>query len=105
MIRIRHNEIWLTRGDTALTKLMFCDCCGKEIEPDFQGVFTVKQNYDDAQPLLEKELYRMYLGFEHDDTQSLEPGDYYYDIQLHLGQQVQTVGPYKFHLLSDITND
>lgn len=44
------------------------------------------------------------VNISHETTQGLPYGDYVYDIEVHQKNgEVQTIGPYDYHLLPDVT--
>lgn len=43
------------------------------------------------------------FNFRPEDTDGLAAGTYVYDIEVHTGDDVQTIGPYKYYLMPDVT--
>lgn len=88
------NEIRLTRGDTLKCTILLKDENGKDYIPDEGDVvnFALRHSamnskrtaYKDEEPLIEKEVptSTMLLQLNPEDTESLEFGDYVYDVEI-----------------------
>ena len=97
------NIIRLKRGDTGMMSITVTDeATGEEVK-DYIGKFTLKRELRDNTFALQKVIIAGEIAFEHDDTQTMDFGNYYYDIQITSGGQVQTFGPHLFQLLPDVT--
>lgn len=86
----RHIE--LTRGDTAILSITVD---GYTAQDGDVLRFAMKKRYEDTQPILIKnvDLDAMTFRIEHADTESLEFGEYVFDIELTRGEDVYTVIP------------
>ena len=90
LIVSKYGEIKLTRGDTARLTVTPTIGEGEEKEPyivkeDDVLTFTVKKNYGDIEPLIEKKITGSTMfHFEPKDTKDLAFGKYKYDVQLTL---------------------
>ena len=84
------GEIQLTRGDTARLTAFPTVGEGEEKKPyivqeDDVLTFTVKKNYGDNEPIIEKKITGSTMFyFEPKDTKELAFGKYKYDVQLTL---------------------
>ena len=87
MVRFLNNfGIEATKGDTIKMPFVVVDN-NKAIYQVQSGDiinFGMKQNYSDAECLIEKTIDNetLTLVLEHDDTKNLDVGAYYYDIQI-----------------------
>lgn len=77
----------MTKGDTLRVMLMLEDENGYDYIPEDgdQIRFAMKESYDDAEPLILKEIpiESMILTLEPEDTKNLEaPMQYVYDIEI-----------------------
>jgi hypothetical protein len=97
------NIIRLVRGDTGMMSITVTDEATGEEVTDYIGKFTLKRELRDNVFALQKTIIEGEIAFEHDDTQTMDFGNYYYDIQITSGGQVQTFGPNLFQLLPDVT--
>ena len=84
---IKSNAITLTRGDSFKAQLSLKDSSGAKYKPqDGDSIrFALKKFFKDSYPvLLEKEISTesMVLSLDPEDTNTLDFGTYYYDIQL-----------------------
>ena len=105
MLDINNENISLTRGDTAIIELDITINNQPYIFSDADKIiFSVKQSYDDADYILQRQLTSKYITLNHEDTKSLEAGTYVYDVQISFADgQVVTYGPGKFKLTADVT--
>ena len=81
----KSGEIKLTRGDTARLTVSVADSDGQPytVKNDDVLTLTVKQNYEDETPLIEKVVTGdTTFHIEPNDTKSLAFGKYKYDVQL-----------------------
>lgn len=100
----------MTRGDTFAFGFMVE---GLDNEPLDTAYFTVKSNYDDATPLVQKSLtdgittddnetYKVRIAPA--DTEGLEVGRYYYDLQIGVNGDIYTILKGILDLEKDVTN-
>lgn len=83
MLTVTGNSIFLTRGDSAELTLSLTDSQGSPY--DFSGDtvrFGVKRNAFDAECVIEKTVTDGKITFAPEDTESLEFGDYLYDVEV-----------------------
>ena len=81
----KYGEIQLTRGDTArlTVDITYDDGGAYEVKESDVLTLTVKKNYEDTEPLIEKEVTGSNLfHIKPEDTASLAFGKYKYDVQL-----------------------
>jgi hypothetical protein len=80
------TTITLTRGDTFMALVAIADSDGNAYTPiNGDSIrFAMKSSYEDAEPLLVKEIPidTMKLILDPEDTENLAFGQYVYDIQL-----------------------
>lgn len=100
----------MTRGDTFAFGFMVE---GLESQALATAYLTVKRNYDDATPLVQKTLangittddnitYKVRIAPA--DTASLEVGKYYYDLQIGVNGDIYTILKGILDLEKDVTN-
>ncbi len=95
-----HLNLEMTKGDTLSFGVQIYKL-GQDLETAY---FTVKRNYDDDQYILQKALnngitighidgedYYYVVRVAPEDTEGLEVGKYYYDLQIALNQDVFTI--------------
>ena len=85
LIVSKSGEIKLTRGDTARFTVLLEDDTGKAytVQSDDVVTFTVKKDYADVDPLIEKKVIGgANFHLEPADTKGLAFGRYKYDVQL-----------------------
>lgn len=80
-----HNNIYLTRGDTAIFDIELTDEDG---QPYTMGVdeiiiFSLRKLYDKGQILVQKQSSTPSLSLDTADTKNLSFGNYKYDIYLY----------------------
>ena len=91
MYKVTDNQIYITRGDSAVLNLSiegYTPADGDEIN------FSVKKNCNDRNVLISKSIdpTAMTISITPEDTDSLEFGDYWYDVELRrAGGVVDTV--------------
>lgn len=106
MFSISYDDIYLTRGDTAVINF---NLSNYELQDGDTVLLTVKQSVDTAdiafQKVLDKETNQFVI--EHNDTKNLPYGKYVYDIQLTTAQgQVYTIiKPHRFKIEGEVTWD
>lgn len=109
MLEINGSDIYLTKGDTAhLSVGITNDASGDayEMQPNDTLILTVRKQAYEASPVLLQKTVKgsadIYLAPE--DTASLAPGSYKYDVELRSGQDVYTVVPCsEFVLTPEVT--
>ena len=85
MFRISENEIQITRGDTGRVELDITQTDGKpyERQPGDIVTFTVKKSTSDLTPIIQKLVGESNaFTIEPADTENLDYGPYFYDVQL-----------------------
>ena len=96
------------RGDTGIVRVEMETCKGRRLRfrDGDSAVLTIKKKINDAKPVLQKMTTNGYFVFQHEDTQKLPIGTYWYDIQVTLkeGQVITAVGPAQYRLLPDVTS-
>ena len=106
MYKIRNNQIFLTRGDSACIILTIEDDDGNEYTPSANDIitFTVKKSpYNKV--LIQHTFSNNELIISPEDTMNLEYGDYVFDVELNnQGILVSTiVSPNLFKLCEEVT--
>ena len=107
MQEIVGTDIYLTRGDTGYLDLYIRNPETRQAYELVEGdtlVFTMRRSK--RHPIvLQKELEGNFLKIDPEDTETLEFGDYVYDIELTFANgDVDTVIPTsKFRLLDEVT--
>lgn len=106
MFRIVGNEIYHSRGSTGGFRFK-PKLCGTPLTEPFTAVFVLKKSLNDIEETLCKEMRSDgAFIFKREDTLNLKPGDYWYDIEVRVpGQdesitQYQNIGVRKYHLLA-----
>ena len=86
MQRVINSNITLTRGDTFRANLVLTDCAGDPYVPDEGDVirFAMKEDYKDKVAIVSKIIPNdtMILQLNPEDTKSIRPGKYVYDIRI-----------------------
>ncbi len=82
MIKIVGNKIYLTRGDTAMLKVVIYGADREEYTPDETDTvtLTVKKNTGSDEILIQRKIEGGFVTIEPEDTADLTYGDYVYDI-------------------------
>lgn len=105
---MRKTNLEMIRGDTLSfgVEIEYSRLHGRSVEPQKleTAYFTVKKDYDDNEEVIRKSLEHgiMYLKTEHnkayyvvrvapEDTEGVEEGNYYYDLQIGLNSDIFTV--------------
>ena len=103
----KHNRIFLTKGDNAELDIRLYNLDGEEvvIRPDDTIVLTVRKNTSQQTASFSKTAYLNTIYFEPEDTNSLTPGLYVYDIQLtNADGEISTIIPVSyFELLEEVS--
>ena len=109
MYKVTDNgTISITRGDTAYLTVDILDDAGAtyEMQPGDTLTMTVKRNFTDAEPCLQKIIEgENQFHLTPFDTKDMEFGKYKYDIQLNTvdGDVFTIVGPQTFEILYEVT--
>lgn len=109
MLRIDEGKIYLTRGDTAyLDILITLDDGANYVPTDGDKIyFSVKQNLDDTEYALQKEVAAgETIILMPADTNSLPIGKYWYDVQLNtaIGEVFTVIEKSAFYLREEVTD-
>lgn len=106
MIKLHGNRIYLTRGDTALLKVVILGADKEVYTPDDTDTvtLTVKKTTGSADILFQREVVDGMVTIEPEDTASLPYGDYVYDVCLETEKGiVQTfIPPTVFKLTEEV---
>ena len=85
---IKKNVIRCTKGDSMWTKLSLTSADGSEYIPDPNDHirFALKKNIEDTDILILKEIPTdtLELRLDAQDTEQLEVGEFYYDVEIQL---------------------
>lgn len=103
----KSGEIRLTRGDTARLTVSVTD---NERQPytvkeDDVLTLTIKQNYEDEEPLIEKKITgSSTFHIKPEDTKSLAFGSYLYDVQVTTadGDNYTVIDDKKFKITNEV---
>lgn len=84
MLKCVHNQITLTRGDSAILEVSITDETGTPyvLGPDDVILFTLKRATSTRDVLFQKRLIDGAIRLSPQDTSRLEYGQYYYDVEL-----------------------
>lgn len=89
MLKVRHNKIFMTRGDTVSLKVDLVDYDGDPytLQDGDKAIFRLKKCACDSKLLVEKDLEidennQLYLMIDPEDTENLKFGIYYYEIEV-----------------------
>lgn len=84
MYKVIQNNLYLTRGDTAVfpLKVTYMDDTEYTFEEGDKVLFTVKKKTTDGETLFQKEITNGGLFLMPEDTKDLPYGRYCYDVQL-----------------------
>lgn len=107
MLRVKNNEIYLTRGDIASFTLDIVDDTRAkyEITDDDQILFTVKRSTSDTAVILQKAVVDKTITIKPAETADLPYGTYYYDVQLSRpdGFVATVITPTHFTICEEVT--
>ena len=107
MLKVTNSEIQLTRGDSAYFNIEISLEDGtKYLRQDGDKlIFTIKKSYNSDYEFLQKEISGLALEIVPEDTQELDYGSYWYDIQLNTadGATYTVVGPARFIIREEVT--
>ncbi len=112
MRNLIETNLCMVRGDTLAFLFELIHSDGENAYTLDSAYFSVKENIDDEEYVFQKSLnsgitlikentYRVKV--EPNDTYNLEPGIYNYDLQIALGEEVQTILKGKLKIEPDIT--
>ena len=107
MLKICNSDIQLTRGDSAYFNIEITLSDGtkyKRVDGD-KLTFTVKRSYNSEFEYIQKEITGLALQLTSKDTQELDYGNYWYDIQLDTADKetFTVVGPARFIIREEVT--
>lgn len=111
MFKIKNHDIYHIRGDTGILLLKPLIQEKKLDTGHYRATFSAKKRIRDDTETIRKEAVGDKIVFVPKDTAMLRPGDYVYDVEFQLlndaGEviQVSTYGPYKYHLIADVTRN
>ena len=107
MLSLKGQDIQLTRGDSAYFNLQITQNGGTNYkrQKGDKLVFTIKRSYNSEFSYLEKEIPNLALIIDPKDTESLDYGNYWYDIELTTsdGAVYTVVGPARFIVREEVT--
>lgn len=109
MIIIKGTEISIIRGDSATINLTIKNRNSDEEYELLEGDivrFSVKRDISDDNVLIQKTFEKNQIKLEHDDTKSLNFGEYVYDVELQYanGDRDTIIPPSKFIVLAEVHN-
>lgn len=106
-IEFRGKNIYHMRGDTGIIDIDLVSWgCDFPFRDGDSAILSIKKKLTDADYVLQKHADSNGLFvFYPEDTQYLEPGNYWYDIQVTFreGQVLTVRGPAQYRLLADVT--
>ena len=103
MFKIRGDNIYHTRGDTGGFAIELRDENEEEIS-EYSAVMSVKRKLRDSEYLFQVPVQDGYCSIQPETTRDLPFRNYFYDIQVTMRDgTVQTVGPFEYHLMADVT--
>lgn len=107
MLSVKGSDINLTRGDSAYFNIEITQQDGslyERVEGD-KLVFTVKRSYNSDFEYIQKELEGLSIVLAPEDTNELDYGTYWYDVQLTTsdGSVYTVVGPARFVMREEVT--
>lgn len=107
MLSLKGQDIQLTRGDSAYFNLQITQNGGTNYkrQKGDKLVFTIKRSYNSEFSYVEKEIPNLALIIDPKDTESLDYGNYWYDIELTTsdGAVYTVVGPARFIVREEVT--
>ena len=109
MFEVKDDDIYLTRGDTALLEIEVLDDFGQkyELKPTDSLVLTVKEDVYSNDIILQKKAdLKGLIEISHKDTEKLYFKTYVYDVQLTQPNEVVTtiVTPHKFVIATEVND-
>lgn len=106
MYKVVNNKIYITRGNSAPLLFDVADRVGNAytVQPDDVVVMTVKKTTADSSYIIQKQLVNGLFSFVPTDTESLDFGDYVYDVWLIManGYKDEIIPPSLFRILEEV---
>lgn len=106
MYKVLNNNIYITRGDSGIFPLTLKDKDGNTYTPaaDDMITFTVKSSTDVSAHLVQKQITDGVLYINPVDTESLDYGNYTYDVQIQManGYTDTVIGPKLFIVREEV---
>lgn len=107
MLSLKGQDIQLTRGDSAYFNIEITQNGGtnyKRQDGD-KLIFTIKRSYNSDFSYVQKEIPKLALVINPSDTENLDYGTYWYDIELTTSDNsvYTVVGPARFILREEVT--
>lgn len=103
MFKINRDNIYHVRGDTGGFEIELTDEDEKPIT-GYAAIMSVKKRLRDDDYLFQATIKDGVCSISPEMTKDLPYGDYFYDIQVTTKDgTVQTIGPFEYHLLADVT--
>lgn len=107
MLKIVKNDIYLTRGDTAVLNLSIKNQDGTKYEvlPEDQILLTIKKSVNTDVVLVQKAAINNLIYINAIETDNLAYGTYYYDVELRRpdGFVATVIPPHVFKLTGEVT--
>lgn len=107
MLKVCGSDIQVTRGDSAYfeIEIILDDGTKYKREDGDKLTFTVKRSYNSEYEYIQKEISGLGLEITSKDTQELDYGNYWYDIQLDTadGATFTVIGPARFIMREEVT--
>lgn len=107
MLKVVNNGISLTRGDTATFRLEIKNQDGTpyDIQEDDQVLFTIKKNTQTTDVVIQKAAINNRITIAAKETESLDYGTYYYDVELRRpdGLVATVIPPHVLRLMEEVT--
>ena len=107
MLSVQGSDIQITRGDTAYFNIEITQADGSlytRVDGD-KLIFTVKRSYNSDFEYIQKELEGLAIVLAPEDTNELDYGTYWYDVQLTTSDNsvYTVVGPARFIIREEVT--
>lgn len=107
MFKTAQNNIYMTRGDSAVFHLDILDPSSNpyDIPNGTSLLFTVKSDTETTAIMLQKSVIDGNITINPADTSALDYGDYVYDVQMVLpdGYTSTIISPSLFRLMQEVT--
>lgn len=107
MLKVTNSDIQITRGDSGYFNIDITLQDGTKYvrQEGDKLVFTVKRSYNSEYEYIQKEIPELALEITCTDTQELDYGNYWYDIQLTTadGAVYTVIGPARFIMREEVT--
>ena len=109
--QMEYQNITMVKGDTVAFNVIAYDSNNEPVEVD-EAYLTCKKNPETASTLFQKRLGSgieqenklMVVRIAPNDTKNADAGNYYYDLQITIGDDVFTLLIGTLTLLQDVTN-